>query len=108
MTFIFLSVILNALAQLFMKVASSRDLTIKASLANFPLWTAAILYLISIFLWLKGLSGIPLSKAYPFQSAAYIMVFAGSFALFGESISYWQVLGLLVICIGIAILGFSK
>lgn len=108
MTFIVISVILNAIAQLFMKIASNRELTLKASFTNLPLWVAGGLYLFSILFWLKGLSGVPLSKAYPFQSLGYILVFSASFALFGERITPFQVLALLIICTGITILGFSN
>jgi multidrug transporter EmrE-like cation transporter len=108
MTLIVTSVILNAIAQLFMKMASSRELTLKASLTNVPLWVAGGLYLISILFWLKGLSGVPLSKAYPYQSLGYVLVFSASFALFGEKIAPVQILGLLIICTGIVILGFSN
>lgn len=108
MVYILASVVLNALAQLAMKLAAGREISLKYIFGNIPLVYAAILYLLSIFFWLKGLSGTPLSRAYPFQSLGYILVFGFSYFLLGEKLSWTQILGLSVICVGILIIGFAQ
>jgi multidrug transporter EmrE-like cation transporter len=108
MTYVILSVILNAVAQLAMKLASQKELSIKHLLGNVPLVYAGILYIVSILFWLKGLSGISLSRAYPYQSLGYILVFSLSYFFLNERFSMLQILGLLVICSGILILSFAK
>jgi multidrug transporter EmrE-like cation transporter len=108
MIYILLSVVLNAVAQLAMKLASQRELSLKHLLSNVPLFWAAVLYMVSILLWLKGLSGISLSRAYPYQSLGYLMVFGLSYYFLNEKFSAVQILGLFVICFGILILSFAK
>jgi drug/metabolite transporter (DMT)-like permease len=108
MIYVFLSVVLNALAQLAMKFASQKELSLKHLLGNVPLFYAAALYVISILFWLKGLSGISLTRAYPYQSLGYIFVFGLSYFFLNERFSAIQILGLIVICSGILILGFAK
>jgi len=108
MIYVILSVVLNAAAQLAMKLASQRELSLKHIAGNIPLFFAAALYLVSIFLWLKGLSGISLSRAYPYQSLGYILVFGLSYYFLNEKFSAAQIFGLFVICFGILILSFAK
>jgi multidrug transporter EmrE-like cation transporter len=108
MIYVILSVIFNSVAQLAMKLASQKELSFKHTTSNIPLFFAAALYLISIFLWLKGLSGMSLSRAYPYQSLGYIFVFGLSYYFLNERLSAFQILGLFVICSGILILSFAK
>lgn len=108
MIYVILSVVLNAVAQLAMKLASQKEVSIRYLLGNVPLIYAAILYLVSILFWLKGLSGISLSRAYPYQSLGYILVFSLSYFFLNERFSMLQILGLFVICSGILILSFAK
>jgi multidrug transporter EmrE-like cation transporter len=108
MIYVILSVVLNAVAQLAMKLASQRELSLKHITGNVPLLFAAVLYLVSIFFWLKGLSGISLSRAYPYQSLGYILVFGLSYYFLNEKFSSVQIMGLLIICFGILILSFAK
>ena len=108
MSYILASVFLNALAQVAMKVASQKVISFREIMSNGALLIAGTLYIVSIFLWLKGLSGVNLSKAYPFQSLGYLLVFALSFGFLHEKISLIQVVGLLIICVGIIVIGFAK
>jgi multidrug transporter EmrE-like cation transporter len=108
MIYVFLSVVLNAVAQLAMKLASQKELSLKHLFGNVPLFYAAALYLISIVFWLKGLSGISLTRAYPFQSLGYVLVFGLSYFFLNEKFSMIQILGIIIICLGILILSFAK
>jgi multidrug transporter EmrE-like cation transporter len=106
--YVILSVILNSVAQLAMKLASQKELSFKHIMSNTPLFFAAALYLLSILLWLKGLSGISLSRAYPYQSLGYLFVFGLSYYFLNERLSAVQIVGLIVICSGLLILSFSQ
>jgi multidrug transporter EmrE-like cation transporter len=108
MIYVILSVSLNAVAQIAMKLASERELSPRQLLGNVPLIYAGGLYFISIMLWLKGLSSIPLSRAYPYQSLGYVLVFGLSYYFLNERYSPALILGLIVICFGILILSFAK
>ena len=108
MIYVILSVFLNSLAQLAMKLASEKISSLKGLLTSPPIYFAGFFYLLSIGLWLKGLAGIPLSKAYPFQSLGYVLVFAMSFFLLGEKISSSQLMALAFICFGILLFGVAK
>jgi|LakMenEpi03Aug12_release.lakeMendotaPanAssembly.Ray.scaffolds.fasta_scaffold1199863_1 multidrug transporter EmrE-like cation transporter len=108
MIYVILSVVLNAIAQLAMKFASQKELSVRQILGNIPLIYAAALYIVSILFWLKGLSGISLSRAYPYQSLGYILVFGLSYYFLNERFSFVQILGLIVICSGILILSLAK
>lgn len=103
-----LSVALNALAQIAMKLASQRELDFRQLFTNIPLYIAGILYGASLALWLKGLVNVPLSKAYPLQSMGYVLVFLLSYMILNEEILAMQFLGLLIICCGLVVIGFSK
>jgi len=52
--YVIASVVLNAFAQVFMKIASERVISLKSLLLNEKLYVASFLYLLSILLWLKG------------------------------------------------------
>ena len=106
MKYVFLSVLLNSIAQIAMKLASSKPLDFKSAISNQALYLASFLYLLSIFSWLKGLAQLPLSKAYPVQSLGYVIVFFLSYLILNEKIGSFQFLGLIIICFGILILGF--
>ena len=108
MIYIILSVFLNSLAQLAMKMASEKITSLKALLTSPPIYFAGFFYLLSIGLWLKGLAGTPLSKAYPFQSLGYVLVFAMSFFLLGEKITSSQLVALSFICFGLLLFGVAK
>jgi multidrug transporter EmrE-like cation transporter len=57
--------------------------------------------------WMLALTRLPLSAAYPFTALALVTVVASSAWLFGEPVSTLRLLGLLVICAGIVLVGLS-
>lgn len=63
--------------------------------------------IISVFLaslcWMMALSKFELSHAYPFMSAAFVMVIFLSALFFNESISWQKLIGLLLIVAGIVV-----
>lgn len=58
-------------------------------------------------LWLVALSKYPLSFAYPFLSINYIVVVLGSWGLFHEPLSWYRIVGLGWICLGLVFISKS-
>lgn len=57
--------------------------------------------------WLLALSQVELSYAYPFLSLSYVLILASSWAVFGEVISWWRLLGVVSICLGVCVAAVS-
>lgn len=85
---------------------TSKDL-ILSIMINPMLWTAGFLYLALSVYWVWLLSFIPLSKAYPFQALAFILVPVAGFLLFSEPINSRLVLGIVVISAGVLLVAYS-
>jgi|SRR5215510_3196765 len=56
----------------------------------------------SIF-WLSMISRVPLSYAYPMLSTSYILVLGASWLFLGEQINPVQIIGVLVIMLGVSL-----
>ena len=105
------SVFLGAIGQVLVKLGASKlDInfsidhllnTIISILKNFPLMLGIISYGVSFLLWIKVLSKVELSYAYPMVSLGYIIVLIFSYVLFKENITYLRVLGILFIIVGV-------
>jgi multidrug transporter EmrE-like cation transporter len=102
-------VILNALAQLGLKVATETtgvidgswrglNLAARQLAASAPFWLALAAYGISVGVWVVGLSRLPLSQAYPVLSVGYIIAALLAWMVLGETISLerWSGIGLIV------------
>ena len=62
------------------------------------------LYLVGFVLWVKVLSTVDISLAYPiFISLAFVIVVVGSRIFFGESLNLLKILGIAVIALGIIV-----
>jgi len=67
------------------------------------------LYAVSSLAWLVVLSRIKqLSVAYPMISVGYVLVVVLSWHFFQDSINLTRVVGLALICAGVALVGFSS
>ena len=109
------SVLLNAMAQLFLKKGMITIGDIAVSLAgvigmipkailNPFIWGGFACYAVSILLWLVVLSKVEVSYAYPFLSIGYIVAAFVGYYFLGESMSLSKVCGIAVICLGIVLL----
>lgn len=108
--FLFLNIILLVLGQCIWKVGIDKldSFSIVDMFFSWYVWGGVVIYGIATFCWLKVLSMLPLSVAYPFQSLAYLFGIILAYFLFGETLSVWKVMGSLFIFIGvtmIAVLG---
>jgi multidrug transporter EmrE-like cation transporter len=105
-------VLLNAGAQLLLKagtnalgvITMSRDtwpdtLLRMATQGHFVLGAAC--YALSLFVWILGLSRVPVSIAYPLLSVGYIVNAIAAHYLFGEDVNATRWLGIGFIVVGV-------
>jgi multidrug transporter EmrE-like cation transporter len=105
-------VLLNAGAQLLLKAGTnalgvltlSRDtwpdtLLRMATQGHFVLGAAC--YVLSLFVWILGLSRVPVSVAYPLLSIGYIINAIAAHYLFGEDVTTTRWLGIGFIVVGV-------
>ena len=112
------SVLLNAAAQIFLKkgmmaigdvqvsIGAVWDLLPKL-LIEINIWGGFACYAVSILLWLVVLSKVEVSYAYPFLSIGYIVTAFIGYYFLGESMSFYKVSGIAVICAGIVLMYHS-
>lgn len=111
---------LNAAAQLLLKVATkplsqfsvfNAD-TLNSSVAilfkSLPFWSGMLCYAVSVCVWVAALSKAPVSTAYPMLSLGYVVVAAVSVAWLGETLTPAKVLGIALICAGVALVSRSS
>lgn len=72
------------------------------------IFTGLVMYGVATVIWLFILSKVQLSVAYPLQSLAYIITLFGAYYIFGEPLTFWKVVGVLFIMLGVSIIGISE
>jgi multidrug transporter EmrE-like cation transporter len=93
-------VVLNSAAQLLMKYG--------VSAWKLSFVVSGVLCLVaSLFVWLFVLAKVPVSYAYPCLSAGYIITAIAAYYLLGESMPYQKIVGICIICCGIATLSLG-
>jgi multidrug transporter EmrE-like cation transporter len=110
LAFLMAGVLLNAGAQLLLKAGTNvlgvltltRDswadtLLRMATQGYFVLGIAC--YALSVFVWILGLSRVPVSIAYPLLSVGYVVNAIAAYFLFGEAVTVtrWAGIGFIVI-----------
>jgi multidrug transporter EmrE-like cation transporter len=109
---IFLSVSLNALAQIALRKAMlaigilpsffEKPITVIFMLLGSQyLWGGMLCYALSIGLWLAVLSRVQVGVAYPMLSIGYILAAAMGYFLLGENLSIIRMSGIFLICAGV-------
>lgn len=111
----FLSVSLSAVGQLFMKIGMTAPAG--ASLSSPPSFSASILnpyviagfaaYGVGAILWLKVLSRMELSVAYPLVSIGFVLVVLLSWVVLKEQVSIARIFGVALIMTGVTVVGYS-
>ena len=71
---------------------------------NINILIGLFLYSISLIFWLFALSKLKLSVAYPATSLMYVFVILGSWLILKESINIYQIIGIIIILIGLSLL----
>lgn len=107
---VFLCTLFGVAAQYFIKKSGAGldVLTVHALLTNFPLWAGLSLYGISTGLLILALRDGELSLLYPVISLTYVWVSVLSVAVFHETMNFFKISGIAVICLGVALLGKGK
>jgi drug/metabolite transporter (DMT)-like permease len=91
---------------LFKRSASRIDLAGSwvLELARIPaMWAALALYAAATLLWVRILSTVPLTRAYPFAALAFILVPAAGYFLFDEPVNARYALGTAFIIAGVIV-----
>ncbi len=110
--FLFTGVLLNAGAQLLLKAGTNALGVITLTRDNWwdTLWKMAtqqyfvagvMFYMVSLLVWIMGLSRVPVSVAYPMLSLGYVINAVAAYYLFGESVTITRWLGIGFIIIGV-------
>lgn len=74
---------------------------------NIHILISLFLYGFSLILWLFALSKLKLSIAYPATSLMYVFIILASWLILKETINFYQIIGIVVILIGLFILFFK-
>lgn len=116
---ILFGVFLNACAQLLLKAGVNSVTaaigTFDYSLANlwpvgvrlatqWPIIGGLACYVVSVVVWILGLSRVDVSVAYPLLSLGYVLNAAAAWWLFGEAVTPMRVVGIAIIIVGVVVL----
>lgn len=112
-----ISVLLGAMGQLLVKMGAKHlELDFSAAhllqsllviVKNVPVMSGMVLYGLSFILWVKVLSKVELSYAYPFVSLGYVVILCFSYFFFKEDISLFRAIGTLLIMVGVVFVARS-
>ena len=116
--FLFAGICLNALAQLLLKAGTNAVGAIHLTADNWfstglklatqlPILGGLSCYVISVVVWIIGLSRIDVSIAYPLLSLGYIINAVGAWYFLGEAMSAQRLLAIGVIIVGVFLLARS-
>jgi multidrug transporter EmrE-like cation transporter len=111
-------VALNALAQLLLKAGTLRVgefafsaeniVPIGLRLATNPFIVGGVgCYVVSLVVWIMGLSRVPVSVAYPMLSVGYVVNAIAAWMLFGESLTAQKLIGIGFIVVGVFLVARS-
>ncbi|WP_454766366.1 DMT family transporter [Cupriavidus campinensis] len=116
--FILTGVLLNAAAQLLLKAgvnavgvitldrATLLDTAFRV-MTQWPVIGGLTLYVVSVAVWIVGLSRVDVSIAYPMLSLGYVVNALAAWWLFGEMIGPLRVAGILLILAGVFLIARS-
>jgi multidrug transporter EmrE-like cation transporter len=105
--FLFTGVLLNAGAQLLLKAGTNAEpLGLRLAIEPHILGGLAC-YVVSVVVWVIGLSKVPVSIAYPMLSLGYVVNAVAAYYLFGETLNAMRLGGIGVIIAGVFIVARS-
>jgi len=113
--FILTGICLNALAQLLLKAGTNALGAIHLTAENWfsiglklatqlPIIGGLACYVVSVLVWIIGLSRVDVTIAYPMLSLGYIINAIGAWYFLGEAISPQRILAIGIIIVGVALL----
>jgi multidrug transporter EmrE-like cation transporter len=113
--FILTGIMLNALAQLLLKAGTNAVGAIHLGAGNWlptaiklamqpPIIGGLSCYVVSVVVWIIGLSRVDVTIAYPLLSLGYIVNAFGAWYFLGEALSPQRLVAIGVIIVGVALL----
>lgn len=116
--FILTGICLNAVAQLLLKAGTNAVGAIHLTAENWfstglklatqlPIIGGLGCYMVSVLVWIIGLSRVDVTVAYPMLSIGYIINALGAWYFLGEAISAQRMLAIGVIVVGVILLARS-
>ncbi|MDB5727747.1 MAG: 4-amino-4-deoxy-L-arabinose transferase [Noviherbaspirillum sp.] len=113
--FILSGILLNALAQLLLKAGTNAVGAIHLTADNWlttgiqlatqlPIIGGLACYVVSVMVWIIGLSRVDVTIAYPLLSLGYIVNAIGAWYFLGEAVTVQRVLAIGIIVAGVALL----
>jgi multidrug transporter EmrE-like cation transporter len=113
--FIFTGVCLNAVAQLLLKAGTNAVGAIHLTMDNWfatgiklatqlPILGGLTCYVLSVVVWIIGLSRVDVTIAYPLLSLGYILNALGAWYFLGEAISLQRMVAICIILVGVALI----
>ena len=114
-TCIVIGVLLNACAQLLLKagvnavghfdITPANILPVGFRIATqWPIIGGLTCYVVSVVVWIVGLSRVDVSLAYPMLSLGYVVNAFAAWYLFGEVLSVQRLVGIGIILVGVVVL----
>lgn len=108
-------VLLNAAAQLLLKAGvmplgslsldpSHLCATLRRVVGQWPILAGLGCYVVSVGVWVVGLSRVDVSVAYPMLSLGYVVTALAAAALFGEALGAGRWMGMALILAGVAVM----
>ena len=116
--FILTGILLNAVAQLLLKAGTNAVGAIHLTAGNWfatglklatqlPILGGLTCYVVSVVVWIIGLSRVDVTIAYPMLSLGYIINAFGAWYFLGEAVTMQRLLAIGVIIVGVALLARS-
>lgn len=114
-SFLFTGILLNAAAQLLLKAGTKAVGAIHLTADNWfdiglklatqvPIIGGLSCYVVSVVVWIIGLSRVDVTIAYPLLSLGYIVNAIGAWYFLGEAVSAQRMLAIVIIIVGVALL----
>lgn len=118
LTYLLAGVLLNATAQLSLKMATHRLGVLSPEHGDLPamllriaaqpaIWFGVACYAVSVLAWIVALSRTEVSLAYPFLSIGYVVTAVAAWSLLGETMSVTRIAAIALICSGVVLLSRS-
>ncbi len=106
---VILTTLLTALGQIFFKYASKTfELNLYALITNHFLILGLFFYGIASITLIMGLRKGEISTLYPIIALSYVWVLLASFFLFKEQIVTLQIIGIIMIILGVSVMGVAN
>lgn len=113
---LFLSVFFGAVGQLLLKIGATQlypltltlpqlSGTLSRTFSNPWVLAGTFMYAASMITWLKVLSTMELSLAYPMVSLGYVLVMVLSVLFLGEHLTFYKIAGVAAVITGVLLIG---